>query len=305
MSQVTWCHECELEHLSWAAACARCGGELHPEPPPAPVPAGEVPHELVQIDLSGMEPSARELFLLFLDGADIRHSLSGLLLSIAESDEQRTRELLETITADTLVELDPAQPADDTQWSRDMAAMMHPSAMPPPERLGTGDEDGDGRPAPAGVVRRLAGAFLTDLTWALVIVVVADPLSGVWPGVEDDLPRFLLSGLAPMLADVALVARWGRTPGMAALSCRVVGPDGRPPGWASSAVRMVVFAWPTLLMWATTPFDGIDGVTQAIALIWWIGLLISIATDPERRGWHDRVAGTSVVMAPWQRLVRR
>ena len=299
---MTWCHECELEHLSWAAACARCGGALHTEPPPD-VP-DEAPHELVEIDLSGMEPSARELFLLFLDGADIHHELRGLLLSVAASDEERTRELLETITADTLVEFDPTEPVDDTQWSRDMAAMMHPSAMPPPERLG-GDEDDDGRPAPAGVVRRLAGAFLTDLTWALVIMVVADPLSGVWPGVEDDLPRFLLSGLAPMLADVALVARWGRTPGMAALSCRVVGPDGRPPGWASSAVRMVVFAWPTLLMWATTPFDGIDGVTQAIALVWWIGLIVSMATDPERCGWHDRVAGTRVVMAPWQRLARR
>ena len=286
----SWCWTCDLEHQAWARACTHCGGELHDEPPPVAAPRD---HDTVEIDLSGMEPSARDLFLLFLDGAGIHHDVHGLLLCIAASDEQRTRDLLETITSDTLVEFDPAEPVDDTQWSRDMAAMMHPSAMLPPERVGDGGA-GD-EPIPAGTVRRAVAMWIGGLAWSLplsLLVLFANSTGG------DAEPSTWLSVVVwcvPMVGDVVLVARWGTTPGMFVLDMRVVDDVGGAPGWRASIVRMVVFWWPNLLYWLTRGFGSAPAIASVATTVWFLLIAVSIATGPRHQGWHDRLAGTWVV----------
>lgn len=295
----SWCWTCDLEHQAWASACARCGGELHDEPPPVEVPAS---HDTVEIDLSGMEPSARDLFLLFLDGAGIHHDLRGLLLSIAASDEQRTRELLETITSDTLVEFDPAEPTDDTQWSRDMAAMLHPSAVLPPERVGDG---GPVLAAPASPLRRVVAGALSGMAWALLILVLVMPAALAWPSLSEGPANFLLEQVLPLVLSVATVARWGWTPGMYVVDVRVVDAAGDRPGLPVSALRMLVFGWPLLLAWIVEPLPSTETAYGVITLVWFAGILVSIATHPEQRGWHDRVAGTWVVATEREFLPRR
>ena len=285
----SWCWTCDLEHQAWAPACARCGGELHDEPPPVEQPAS---HDTVEIDLSGMEPGARDLFLLFLDGAGIHHDVRGLLLSIAADDEERTRELLETITSDTLVEFDPAEPTDDTEWSRSMAAMMHPSAVLPPERVG---DDSSLQEVPTGLGPRVIAALVTGFAWSLAISLLLMLGMVSTPGTAP--PRWLeLAGeAAPFVGDVALVAIWGTTPGMFLLGMRVVDGQGGPPGWRTSIVRMLVFCWPNLLFWLEPAFGISPTITAAVSLVWYIAIAVSIVTGPQHQGWHDRLAGTWVV----------
>ncbi|MHB1137926.1 MAG: RDD family protein [Microthrixaceae bacterium] len=286
----SWCWACDLEHLAWAPVCVRCGAALHDAPPPV---EGPVDHDTIEIDLSGMEPGARDLFLLFLDGAGIHHSVSGLLLSIAATDEQRTRELLESITSDTLVEFDPAEPVDDSQWSRDMAAMMHPSAMLPPERVAGGVADVDSEFA--SLPRRAIASFVGSFVWSAVVWVLVFASTG--GSDSDEVTGWLryAVGLLPTAGDVVLVALWGSTPGMFVFDMRVVDRDGHRPGWRASIVRILVLVWPSLLFVAIPGVDAALGAAAVVAFVWPIAIAVSIATGPQHQGWHDRLAGTWVV----------
>ena len=79
-----------------------------------------------------------------------------------------------------------------------------------------------------------------------------------------------------MLFFCAFWTRGGQTLGMQAWRIRVVCHDGRPLGWPRAALRF----WAAVL--ALLPL-GLG--------LWW-GL-----SDPQRRGWHDRLTGTRVVRA--------
>jgi uncharacterized RDD family membrane protein YckC len=282
----TWCWRCGTEHLAWATDCAHCGGELHSSPPPAPTAPlqDDGGHELLEIDLSGMDASARDLFLLFLDGAGIRHELRGLLLSIAAVDEERTRELLETITADTLVELDPSDPADDSDWSRAVAAMMHPSS---------GHEPAAGAPPVqvlAGTSRRVVGAMVGQFVWLIALMVVLSTLLLVL----DDLPDLVRLPVlaAPIAVDLWLTAVYGSSPGKYLLDMRVVDDHGEPPGWRAATIRALLLSGPTVLSWVPGP---VGLVTAWFVPAWLLLLVVTIARDPEHQGLHDRLAGTWVV----------
>lgn len=271
----TWCWRCDTEHLAWATDCPRCGGELHSSPPPVPDPTS---HELLEIDLSGMDAGARDLFLLFLDGAGIRHELRGLLLSIAAADEERTRELLETITADTLVELDPSDPVDDSDWSRTVAAMMHPSS--------------GGEPAVviAGTARRVVGAAVGQFVWAIGLTVMLSVLLLVIDEIPVGVQLLVLA--TPIAVDVWLTAVYGSSPGKYLLDMRVVDERGRPPGWRAAAIRAVVLHGVTVLAW----LPGALGAAAAwVTPAWLILLVVTIARSPEHQGLHDRAAHTWVV----------
>lgn len=278
---MSWCWRCGVEHLSWATECSHCGGELHSSPPPdGPLVApDDTSHETLEIDLSGMDAGARELFLLFLDGAGIHHELRGLLLSIAEADEERTRELLETITADTLVELDPADPMDDSEWSLTVAAMMHPSSGAEPMMV------------LAGTSRRVVAALVGQIVWALAGVVV---LSVVSLAVAGDPPGVLVwcTVALPILGDVWLTAVYGSTPGKYLLDMRVVNERGAAPGWRCSIIRILVMTWPALVSWVPGPAGQL---AAWVVLPWTILLIVTIARDPQHQGLHDRAAGTRVV----------
>ena len=83
-----------------------------------------------------------------------------------------------------------------------------------------------------------------------------------------------------------MVARWGATVGKLAMGIRVVAcADGKPVTWGRS--------------WARAALPTAAGVlTFGVGwLVVWIVLVLSLVSGPSRRGWHDRLAGTVVVVA--------
>lgn len=84
-----------------------------------------------------------------------------------------------------------------------------------------------------------------------------------------------------LLYEIPLIALRGQTPGKMLNTARVVAiKDGNPPGWGRSSTRWAVLWLPLLI-----PFGVV--------------LTLVVAASPllaaDRRGWHDRIAGTMVV----------
>lgn len=127
----------------------------------------------------------------------------------------------------------------------------------------------------------LASALIASIL--PVAVGLPDDGVGVWALLAAPLVLFLAIG-------GYLVLFWslvGQTPGLRFLDLRVVDEVGGPPGLRRSLRRLL--AMPL----AAFPLGA--------------GFL-AIVASPERRGWHDRAAGTNVVRepdrAPWSRLHR-
>lgn len=76
---------------------------------------------------------------------------------------------------------------------------------------------------------------------------------------------------------VVRTARQGQTLGKRALKIKVTGPDGTPPGWGRVLVRETVGRM-------------LSGLIFGLGYLWMLW-------DPERRCWHDMIAGTRVVRA--------
>lgn len=112
-------------------------------------------------------------------------------------------------------------------------------------------------------------ARVVDITVAIVVGVATAVLDG--PGVAATL-------LTVTALDLVPVALWGTTPGKRLVGVRVVGPDGRAPGWARAGLRHAV----------VSPFL--------------LGLFVdgAGALRPRGTGAHDRVALTAVVRGPRQ-----
>ncbi len=90
--------------------------------------------------------------------------------------------------------------------------------------------------------------------------------------------------------------RYGATVGMRALQMTISTPTGERVGWAQGVVRWLFIGLPL----ANQAFVSIyahgraDVVLYVALFAWDVALGISIARDPRKRGWHDRVAGTIV-----------
>jgi uncharacterized RDD family membrane protein YckC len=133
----------------------------------------------------------------------------------------------------------------------------------------------------------LIGLFLSVAFGLLASVIPA--VSGGSDGLS--IWGFLSFGVAGYLvAGAIFVAFWslvGQTPGMRLLSIRIDVDGSREVG-LRRAIRRLIAVLPSLL------FLGLGFLT--------------IVTDPQRRGWHDRFAGTRVVydhedlVAPWSKL---
>ena len=108
--------------------------------------------------------------------------------------------------------------------------------------------------------RRFA-ALMID--WALCLTagaVVADPQAVAWP------PVALL-----ILVNTVGIGLFGQTPGMALAGVRCISvSDGGAVGVPKGFVRAVLLAL----------------------------LIPAVIMDPDRRGWHDRVAGSVVIRKP-------
>jgi len=92
--------------------------------------------------------------------------------------------------------------------------------------------------------------------------------------------------LAAAAYEVGLTTWRGQTVGKMALRIVVVDDTDRPPALGRSVVRYVV---KTLSPLTVLPVVSILGV------VWPFAILVSIATNPYRCGWHDRAGGTSVM----------
>ena len=88
--------------------------------------------------------------------------------------------------------------------------------------------------------------------------------------------------LFAVIYEGVMIARTGRTVGKRLVGVKVVRRDnGERPGWASSLARWAV---PYLLL--LVPVVGwVLSLVAYISLLW----------DPQRQGWHDRLASTLVV----------
>ncbi len=232
---------------------------------------------MLEIDISGMARDERDEFLLYLKSSDIAHQVFGFLLIVKARDEQRTRELLANVTQDDLVELDPDEVDENSEWARTVAAMLHPS----------------GRCDAVVVVgpgRRIAGAVISYTVWWLLVISVFALVA-----IVASKPTFALViavFMLPLVGETWLSATQGSSPGKYLLNMRIVSQGGGRPGWRSASIRSVVIAWPFLLSFVGGP---IGYAAFVFAFAWIIVLTASIVRDPAHRGIHDRVAGTRVV----------
>ena len=132
------------------------------------------------------------------------------------------------------------------------------------------------------------------LVWASLVAAVA-ATQGIRP--LPSASRYLLVAMA-VLYEVGLTTWAGQTIGKRALGIVVVAEGGRYPSVARSLARYLV---KTLV-----PLGWLLPSSTAVRLglaLYLLALIASIATNDARRGWHDRIAGTTVVTATTRRPV--
>jgi len=132
----------------------------------------------------------------------------------------------------------------------------------------------------AGFVSRM-GAFVVD---AAIVAVVLRTTVWILEGTAETLRKFappvdlgsFVLGLAPLLIAIYLVAFWavlGQTPGKWLLGVKIVATGGGPVGLRRALVRLVGYV--------------VSAIPCYVGFLWILG--------PQRRAWHDRLAGTEVV----------
>jgi serine/threonine protein kinase len=126
----------------------------------------------------------------------------------------------------------------------------------------------------AGFWRRLAAFAIDALILTVVLFIVAIPAAVMSPHSPPGWYVVVLFGL-PVIYGIAFIARSGRTPGMKRLGIQVT-KDGESGG---VGVRTAFGRY-------------LASILSSLAL--WIGFL-AIAWHPEKRAWHDSIAGTWVV----------
>jgi uncharacterized RDD family membrane protein YckC len=139
---------------------------------------------------------------------------------------------------------------------------------------------------PAGIVTRGLASGIDAVVLSACFAGVVFGLRALGAVLLVKLPAVRAMGeVIQALAGAALIpayhlAFWslaGWTPGKRLLGIRVIGPDGRPPGLARSALRFAAY-------------------TVSISPL--LAGVLAIAFDPRRRAWHDRIARTQVVHDP-------
>jgi len=132
----------------------------------------------------------------------------------------------------------------------------------------------------AGFVSRM-GAFAVD---AIVMTLAMRGTVWILHAAGHVLRRFappvniasLLLAIGPLLAAIYLVAFWtllGQTPGKILFGLKIVTQGDAPVGFRRSLVRLVGYV--------------VSALPCYLGFLWILG--------PQRRAWHDRLAGTEVV----------
>jgi uncharacterized RDD family membrane protein YckC len=91
--------------------------------------------------------------------------------------------------------------------------------------------------------------------------------------------------------EIGLTATKGQTLGKMLVRTQVLDRSGeRLPAWNQSFVRWLVPAIPNMVAFVVTGF-GVD----ALFFVWSLVVYVPILRSADRRGWHDRAAGTVVI----------
>lgn len=143
------------------------------------------------------------------------------------------------------------------------------------------------RPAPPG--RRIA-AGLVDAGAIAAIALIASVISG------QSFTALMTPGTLVLTAAIAMfyriltegTARMA-TPGKRLLGLRVRPPEGGRLDFAVAALR----AWP---WWLTGALAGVDAQLVPAGALLSLAALIPIVFSTDRRGLHDRMAGTRVIL---------
>ncbi len=149
-------------------------------------------------------------------------------------------------------------------------------------------------PQPAPFGRRIAARVLDSmlLGWVTIFVVVelgarlfgGDPLGRRTVDVDlSSLRTIVLMASCVLLVEVLPTVLMGRTLGKA-MTGLTIDADGERPGWVAAVLRALLLYGPAI---------AIPVLAVPILLL----LLATIVLSSDRRGLHDRLAGTTVVPA--------
>lgn len=262
-----WCPVCRNAHRPGFALCGECDVALVDELPPLPEPAPrrrldpDLPHDVVEYELGDWTPGQREELNLLLRSAEVRFGWERGVLTVPVDAEAEVDGMVDDIDAGrpTIEELDP----EFGEWEPELR-----------------------QPETASRWRRLAGHTVDQL---LIQVLLVGVLLGSWGG-GDAWALFLLFTLLVNGYEIVGVAVWGRTIGKLVAGTRVVRLGTlEPPGWWRSIARWSAPFVGTVILWI-----------EVDRRLWWLRLLWTVVVfgpilGAERRGLHDRVAGTEVL----------
>jgi uncharacterized RDD family membrane protein YckC len=248
-----------------------------------PAPSAPIDHSLGTVDVGSFGPDRRARVSLVLESREVPFELVGDELRFPESRRADIERAVAGLHLDA--EPDPADPSTGVPGvgveddSRDVGAWRGQSV-----ELGT-------------TGRRVVAEFVGAILWGAALTMVrglADQL-GI-PVYAGSLGGFLIV----MLVNVTLVSRFGADPGKFVLRLRVVDQNDRWPTWSQALLRTVVLFGPYtvlgLLAGVVWEWNRQLGQLLAWTPLVWVALVVwSIANNPERQGWHDRIAHTWVI----------
>jgi uncharacterized RDD family membrane protein YckC len=156
------------------------------------------------------------------------------------------------------------------------------------------------RVAPFG--RRLS-AYAVDLllvlvAYSIVALAVIGPTAGAAETAvseRDSMLIGLLTGAAQLAYFVATWSLWRGSLGQRLLGLLIVRENGQRIGLMDSLVRWAVLQGPLALA-VSLPYGWLQAGTLA-GMIWMGVLLASVRLDQQARGYHDRIAGSRVILA--------
>lgn len=135
------------------------------------------------------------------------------------------------------------------------------------------------RPAPCGLVRRLASMIYDSLlVLALLMVAAALVVIPAGSGIQAGTLWFQAYLLLTWWAYFAVCWRMGgQTVGMRAWRVQLITDRGDRIGWSGSALRFLV--------------AGVSGAAFGLGFLWSL-------FNPQRRAWHDLATATRLVVIP-------
>jgi uncharacterized RDD family membrane protein YckC len=143
---------------------------------------------------------------------------------------------------------------------------------------------------PVGLVPRFGASIIDGIIVAVISLVIALPTGLMHAAIDGrDVGFLLASFIISLVYEVALVSRNGRTIGM-----KVSGIGVSTNGETFTSVPIAK----SLTRYCVKTFEPITLILSLVNVLGWLPLLyivvlvVSIGRNPERRGFHDRAAGT-------------